>query len=164
MVCPSIADWSKTKVFFYYVATEANHQKDKCSTTTIILCGLSGVAFVLLCVSWCWTITATQCLGRPATCQNFYRRSNMDDTTNYTTISCLFWMAAIFFMCLATGHLVNYFDGSNQNCRVPPVTSYIDSLDYVVLLAMWSLVGTFMCCNVLSYCVCIRQHAGHVFN
>ena len=143
------------------------------TVTALILCTLSGVAYILCCCFWCCTMIVTQaCRTRSRTASNYCRNANLDPQTNYVLVSCCFWMVAVLFVAVTGGLLVDVFDRHQiKYCNLSLDFNSVQDTNFVVdifcleYMLVWSMVGlvlTCMLCNVLCYRK-FRKVVGNVF-
>ena len=137
------------------------------SSTYIILCAFSGMAYISFCFFWCLTICTTQVKGSQSIL-DCCRKSDLDPNTNYTVLSCALCTVIIFFMTVAGGLVVNVVDDISRD-GIDNVSSNwcveLDSfcLESAVALLMWGSVLFCLCCNCVSYFLGLHKAVGRVF-
>lgn len=136
---------------------------DSHSNTFITLCVLSGTAFMSFCLFWCLSICMTQAT-RSHTILDCCRKSDIDPNTNYTVLSCFFWIVVVFFVAVASVLAFAVYNTLSLDVNVTVCPSF-DSfcLEFSVALLMWLCVLSCLCCNSFAYFFGLRRAVGKVF-
>lgn len=134
---------------------------DSHSNTFITLCVLSGIAFMSFCFFWCFSICVTQAT-RSHTIPDCCRKSDLDPNTNYTVLSCAFWIVVVFFIAVASALAFAVYNTLSLDVTV---CSSFDSfcLELSVALLMWGCVLFCFCSNSVAYFFGLRRAVGRVF-
>lgn len=134
------------------------------NTMGIVLCTLSGVAFLSCFYFWCCALFATQAREGPCTLLDCCTRSDPDPNTNYTLVSCIFWMVVIFFVAITSAITVDISGRVNIKLNYGVCSRDFNNLCVEVVLFYLMGASLFCCafCNVICYCGICRT-VGRVF-
>jgi sterol desaturase/sphingolipid hydroxylase (fatty acid hydroxylase superfamily) len=140
---------------------------EESSTAPVIvltLCILCGAAYIMCCLFWCCAMIMTQaCRSRPRDVSDYCKNFTLDPNTNYTLLSCCFWMVVVFFVAVTAALLVDYFDRHSISTAACNTSFDIFCLQFVLVWLMVFLVLFCVCCNVVTYYGGSRREYGNVF-